>query len=177
MFRAMASEFSDFEGGYHNLTPESFLGPLRNISTVNNAASLWNVYNFHIWASKNGTDITKMDLPDAVVAVMTGLKPAEIEDGFFKYKASKNFKENQLALQKDFIRQMRQMMKMDVGKTRDAETMRIKALMKLEGFDNNMAAQTWKYAADREMMVDVFGEKYDEMVKQQEAAKRIRGTQ
>ena len=172
MFRAMASEFSDFEGGYYNLTPDSFLGPLRNISTVNNAASLWNVWNFHIWASKNGTDITKMDLPDAVVAVITGLKPASIEDGFFKYKASKDFKEDQAAAQKDFIRQIRSMMKMDVGATRDAETKRIKALMVLEGFDASKIAQTWKYAADREMMVDVFGEKYDEMVQQQESAKK-----
>lgn len=172
VFRGMASEFSDFEGGYYNLTPENFVQPLRNISAVNNAVNLWNVYNFHIWASKNGADITKMDLPEGVIAAITGLKPAGIEDSFFKLRATQNFKDHQTAVQKDMIRQIRQMMKMDVGATRDKMTRDIKAQMILEGFDNAKMAQTWKYAADREMMTDTFGEKYDEMVQKMESAKK-----
>ncbi len=162
--RAMASEFSDFEGGYYNLSAEDFLQPLRNISSVNSAAQLYNVYNFGVWASKNGVNIMEMDLPEAVLATLTGLQPAEIEDSFSKFRAVKSFKEKFKADQKDMIKEFRRIMKVESSQTRDLMIRKIKARMVLEGFTVPQMKQTWKYAADKEMMSDVFFEQYEKEV-------------
>lgn len=172
MFKAMSSEFADGPDGYYNLTPESFLQPLRNISTVNNALSLYNVYNFHIWASKNGTDITKMDLPEGVMAAMTGLQPAAIEDSFAKLKATQDFKDHIKAVQKSLIKDYRIAMKMDDGMTREKMIKDIKARMILEGLTLQEQAQTWRYAADAEMMTDVFFQKYEDLQKRKDMTQK-----
>lgn len=172
MFQAMTSEFADTEGGYYNLTGDSFLQPLRNISLVNNAVSLYNVYNFHVWASKNGTDITKMDLPDAVFAAVTGLQPATIEDSFAKLRATKDFAEHIKSVQKGLIKDYRTAMKMEDGATREKMIKDIKARMILEGLTPKEQAQTWRYAADNEMMTDVFFQKYEDLQKRKEMTQR-----
>ncbi|MGD9682611.1 MAG: hypothetical protein AB7W16_15595 [Candidatus Obscuribacterales bacterium] len=162
--KGMWSEFMDGEGGYHNLTKDDFLAPLRNITTVDSAAKLYNVWNFGVWASKNEANIIEMDLPDAVMAVLTGLQPAEIEDAFTAQRATENFKERIKSLQKDFVKEYRQAMKMEDGKTRDKIIRDIKARMILEGFSLKEMRQTWERAADQEMITDVFFEQYEKSV-------------
>src|SRR5690606_12797419 len=87
--KAVFSSFLDYEGSMYKLTAEDMIKPFRNISTVNDAVGLWQVYNLGIWASRNGVNIAEMDLPQAVVAVLTGLQPASIEEGFQKNEARK----------------------------------------------------------------------------------------
>lgn len=163
IMQGMASEFSDFEGGYYNLTADDFLAPLRNISTVDNAAKLYNVWNFGVWANKNEVDIMKMDLPQAVTAAITGLQPAAIEDSFAKLRATKDWKAHIQSTQKEIIKEYRQIMKMDDGSTRESMVRKLKARMQLEGFSLREQAQTWRYAADHEMMTDVFFENYEKL--------------
>lgn len=161
--KAMASEFLDFEGGYHNLTADDFILPLRNISTVDNIYKLYNVWNFGVWASRNETNITEMDLPDAVMAAMTGLQPAEIEDAFAKQRVVKGFKEYIKSKQAEYVREFRQIMKTEDGKTRDYMLHQIKARMVLDGFSLKEMAQTWERAASSEMLTDVFFENYEKL--------------
>lgn len=162
--KGMASEFTDYEGGLYNLTPDDFLAPLRNISVVDNAVKMYNVWNFGIWASKNGTDIMKMDLPEGIMAAMTGLQPASIEDAFSKLRATQDYKEGQKALQKQIIIEYRRVMKMEDSPEREKAIKNIKARMILGGMDLKTQAQTWKYAADQEMITDVFFENYDKLI-------------
>lgn len=166
--RGMASEYMDFEGGIYNMTAQDFLQPLRNVSTADSAAKLYGVWNYNVWASKNGVDIMQMELPDAIIATMTGLQPQEIEKAFSQYRASKAGKEDFEAAQKDMIRQYRQAMKMEDGKTREAVIRDIKAQMILKGFTLREMAQTWKYAGDQEMMTDVFFEQYEKLIERKE---------
>ena len=162
--KGMWSEFRDFDGGMYNLRPEDFLAPLRNISSIDSLTKLYQVYNAGIWASKNGTDIMKMDVPDAVVAALTGLQPAEIEDSFSKIRGMQDFKEWQKNQQKDLIKRYRQIMKMEDGLTREKLTRDLKAEVQMTfGGDLKMQAQTWRYAYDNEMMNDSVNEQYEKI--------------
>lgn len=165
ILKAMKSEFWDGEDGLYNLTADDFTDFFRNISSVDDAFRVYQVANFGIWASKNGANITEMDLPDAVMAALTGLQPAEISDSFAANRASKDFKEWQDKEQKEIIKEYRQAMKMDPGKTREMMIRRIKARMIAAGFSPQKARQTWKYAADQEMMVDSFFDNLEEMLR------------
>src|SRR5690606_6026700 len=60
------SLIADYDGGYYNVTADDWMKTLRNISTVDNAYKLWQVYNAGIWASKNGTNLAEMDLPEGI---------------------------------------------------------------------------------------------------------------
>ena len=164
------SEFSDFPGGYHNLTPDDILSPFRNISTVNNLTNLWNVYNLGVWASKNGTDLTKMNLPEGVMAALTGLQPAAIEDSFAKFRAIKDFKEHIKSVQKELVSEYRKAMKLEDGKTRDKIVREIKARMLIEGFTPREQADTWRFAFDHEMVTDSAFEQYEKLRQRMEAA-------
>lgn len=161
--KKMASEYMDFEGGTLNLTPEDMVRPFRNISTVDNAIKLYQVWNLGIWASKNGTNLIEMDLPDGLMAALTGLQPSAIEDGFMKLRSTQDFQEHLKSVQKEMIKEYRQVMKMDPGPERSLMVKNIKARMVLEGMPLRMQAQTWKYAADQEMVTDVFFEKYEDL--------------
>lgn len=165
---SMASEFSDFEGGYFNVAAEDLTSALRNISTVDDVVKLWNVYNTQVWASKNGTSITEMDLPDGIIAVLTGLQPGRIEDSFAKISAMKDLKEYKKTVQKEMIRDYRLAMKMDPGKEREVLIKRIKSRMIIEGFTLREMQQTWEYALDKEMMTDSVFENYEKIREQME---------
>lgn len=168
MFKGMYSEFLDFEGGYYNLTADDFLDPLRNISSVDNALKLYNVWNFGVWASKNGTNIIEMDLPEGVMAAMTGLQPSEIEDSFVKLRATQDFKEHIKSAQKEFVKEYRRAMKMEDGPEREKIVRGIKSRMILEGFNLKEMAQTWRYANDKEMMTDSLFEEYEKLQRRKE---------
>lgn len=163
MMKGMFSEFTDFEGGYYNLNADDFLDPLRNISSVDNALKLYNVWKFQTWASKNGTNIIEMNLPEGVMAALTGLQPAEIEDSFAKLRATQGFKEGIKSKQKEFIREYRRAMKMEDGPERERVIRGIKSEMILEGFNLKEMSQTWRYAQDKEMMTDSLFEEYDKL--------------
>ncbi len=174
ILKGMHSEYLDFDGGYYNLTADDFILPLHNISSVDNGVKLWHVWNTGVWASRNEVDILEMDLPDAFMAALTGLQPAKIEDAFAKQRASVEFKEHVKGVQQEIIKEYRRVMKMDDGPEREREIRRLKARMIIEGLSPREQAQTWKYAADREMITDVFFEKYEELQKRKdEAEKRI----
>src|SRR5690606_8646124 len=89
---ALRSETEDFEGGIYNLVAEDVINVLRNITTFDSAHKIYQVYNAGRWMSKNGYDIAKMELPDAVFAAITGLQPASIEQAFSKRDAAKSLK-------------------------------------------------------------------------------------
>ena len=161
--RGFASEYMDFEGGYYNLTPEDFLAPLRNISSVDSSAKLYNVWNFGVWASKNGTDITKMDLPDGIAAALTGVTPEAVGDSFSKYRAVKLNRERVDSLIKEFAKDYKQVLSIEDGKTRESMVKDIKARMILEGLTAREMAKAWQYGSSREMMTDVFFEQYDKL--------------
>lgn len=161
--KGMYSEFTDFKGGYYNLTKEDFLQPLRNISTVDNALKLYQVWNLGVWASKNEVNMMEMDLPDGVVAAITGLQPAKIEDAFSKLRATQDFKEHVKAVQKEVSKEYRRIMKVDDGPEREKMIRNLKARMILEGLTPREQAQAWKWAADSEMITDVFFENYEKL--------------
>lgn len=170
ILRGMASEFLDFEGGYYNLTTQDLIKPFRNISSVNSAAQLYEVYNFGIWSSKNGINLAEADLPDALLATMMGLQPAAIEESFSKYRATKAGQEEFKSQQKELIRQYRNAMRVEESTTRDQMIKDIKAQMILKGFTIREMNQTWKYAADSEMMTDVFFENYEKLLERKTRA-------
>jgi hypothetical protein len=134
-------------------------------------AKLYQVYNTGIWMSKNGTDMMKMDVPDAVIAALTGLQPGEIEDSFSKIRGMQGFKEWQNSQQKDFIKRYRQIMKMDDGATREKLTRELKAEVQMTfAGDLRKQAETWRYAYDNEMMNDSVNENYEKISKKMQSA-------
>lgn len=176
--KGMASEFMDYEGGYYNLTIQDLIKPFRNISSINSAAQMYEVYNLGIWASKNGINLTEMDIPEGLAATLMGLQPASIEESFSKYRATKAGKEEFKSDQKEMIRQYRNAMKIEDSATRDQMIKDIKAQMILKGFTIQEMKQTWRYAADTEMMTDVFFENYEklrERKERQRAAQEVTG--
>lgn len=160
MFKRMASEFIDFEGGAYNLQPTDFLSPLRNISTVDNATKLYQVYNTGIWASKNGTDLTKMDLPDAVMAALTGLTPESIGESFRKIDAMKEWKEEKKVFMNEATKAYRQIMKMENSPTKEKMIRDLKAKMTMYGLTHSDRKQVWTRAYNKEMLVDSVTDRY-----------------
>lgn len=164
MIRAMNSEWFQGEGGMYNLTKEDFWQPLRNISTVDDLVKLYEVYNLGIWASKNGTNLTEMDLPDAYTAVLTGLQPGRLEDSFSRIRGMKGIKEYKEKVRKEVIVEYRRMMNMDPGKDREVATRRIVARMIAAGFTEREMRTAWRYAFDTEMMTDSVLENYEKII-------------
>lgn len=163
IIRGFMSEYADFEGGYYNLTPDDFLKPLRNISSVDSAAKLYNVWNFGVWASKNGTDIAKMDLPDGIVAALTGVTPESISQSFSQRNAVKLDRTRVDKLIREFAKEYREVLKMEDGKTREARVREIKAQMILEGLTLRDMSKAWQYGSSKEMTTDVFFKQYEEL--------------
>lgn len=162
--KGMMSVVYDFDGGYYNLTAENMIKPLRNITVVDSAAKLYKVWNVGVWASRNGVDIMKMDLPDAVVAALTGIQPQAIEDSFSKYRASKSYKEHYDQMIKDYTKDLRQILKTEDGDTRDKMIVDFKASVKAEFGDHEATKamlKIFKYASSNEMMTDVFFEQFE----------------
>lgn len=160
IFKRMASEFTDFEGGAYNLRETDFLAPLRNISTVDNATKLYQVYNTGIWASKNGNDLTKMDLPDAVLAALTGLTPESIGDAYRKIDANKEWKEEKKVFMNEATKAYRELMKMEDSPTREKMIRELKAKMTMYGLTHSERKQVWIRAYDKEMFVDSVTDRY-----------------
>lgn len=174
VLKGMASEFMDYEGGYYNLTIQDLIKPFRNISSVNSASQLYEVYNLGIWASKNGINLMEMDIPDALAATLMGLQPSQIEESFSKFRATKAGQEEFKADQKEMIRQYRNAMKIEDSTTRDQMIKDIKSQMILKGFTLKEMKQTWRYAADTEMMTDVFFENYEKLTQRKDRQKAAR---
>jgi len=158
---ALLSETNDFDGGLYNLAKEDFVKALRNITTVDSAAKLYHVYNFGTWASKNGFDITKMDLPDAIMAAVTGLQPEEIERSYSKLSASRALKDEREEAKKDLINRLRDARKLESSATRESLIRGIKVDMELWGFTPSEKAQISRYAADSKTLEDISLEQYD----------------
>lgn len=163
--KAMRSEFMDFEGGIYNLRKEDFIKPLRNISSVDNAVKLWDVYHFGIWASRNNTNIIEMELPDAVIAAITGLQPQEIEDTFARFRTTKEFQDYMNSTKKELISMYRTAIKMDPGEDREILIREIKALGHIKGLTPKEMNDVWRKAFDIESLQDKSIENYDEIMK------------
>lgn len=167
--KGMMSEFSDFDGGYYNLTASDFLRPLRNITTVNNAVNLWNVYNFQRWASKNGVDLMQMDLPEATLAAFTGLQPQEMEDTFSRFNSNKEFRDHINSVKKEAERMFRSAMRMEADDPNREITIRnVKTMMELEGLSEREKVQVWRNAFDTETLQEKSLEQYDKIQKAKE---------
>lgn len=126
--RAIRSEFLDFDGGIYNLTAQDALLPFRNITTVDSVAKLYQVYNLGVWASKNGVDIMELDLPDAVIAVLTGFRPQDADDAFAIGKANSDFTADKKAAMKDVKRYYKMALDMPDGPERTRILKQAKAM-------------------------------------------------
>lgn len=162
----MMSEFSDFPGGYHNVTSDDWLKVLRNISTVDSAAKLYQVYNFGIWASKNGTSITEMDLPEGVLAVLTGLQPAEIEDSFTKSKTSRSWAEDKKTHMSYAQREYRKLQQMEDGPEKSTLLRQLKTELMSHGLTPRDIRTAWKWALDTSPMDNSVRDRYDQQAKE-----------
>jgi hypothetical protein len=164
MLRAMRSEIFDYEGGIYNLTADDMVQPFRNISVVDNVIKLNDVYNLGIWASRNETNIMEMDLPQAWMAFITGLTPQEMEDAFAKGTATQDARSDHNNAVREVVKYYRRAMQMEPGPERESAMRQIKAIMTIKGFTPRQRLNAWKRAANREMLTDIFFERYDKEV-------------
>lgn len=159
--KAIWSETSDFDGGLYNLAAEDLIRAARNITSVNSIAQVIHAYNFGMWTSKNGFDIAKMDLPDAVMAAITGLTPAGVEQSYAKLSASKSLKEAREAAKTDLIKRLRDARKIESGRTRESVIRSIKAEIELWGFNPHEKSQISRYAWDSKTLEDISLDQYE----------------
>lgn len=164
MLRGMYSEWMDYEGGMYNLTKEDFFQPIRNVSFADDMFKLWEVYNVGVWASKNGNNLTEMSIPEAYMAVITGLQPGRLEDSFSQMRGTKMIKDYKLAVQKEVIQEYRRAMNYEPGPDREIMIRRIKARMTAAGFTLREMNTAWRYAFDKEMMTDSVFENYQKAI-------------
>jgi hypothetical protein len=162
IFTMMASEFADFEGGAYTLTVDDVVKPLRNITTVDDAFKLYQVYNTGVWASKNGTNLMEMDLPEAVMAALTGLQPAEIEDAFRKRGSNRRFAEEEKKWMNELTKEYKKVQRMDITPEREQKVRALKALGVSYGLSVKQMNTAWRRAMDENMMLDNVLEKYQE---------------
>lgn len=162
IFKRMASEFADFEGGAYNLQPMDFMSTLRNISSVDNAVKLYQVHNIGVWMSKNGNQLTEMDLPHGIIAALTGLTPEKIADAYRKVDSLKEWKEEKKIFMNETVKAYRQIIKMENSATREKMTRELKAKAIAYGLTANELSTAWKRAFNEEMFVDSVIDSYSE---------------
>lgn len=160
----MHSEWGDFENGIYNLREEDWLKFFRNISTVNDLSSLYQVYAFGVWSSRNGRDITKMDLPEAVTAVLTGLQPERVNDAFDQAKSTREFNEWQTSEINEISTEIRNYMRMDPGPEREYLTRQAKVRMDAAHLSLSQKNRVWRQALDSESMDEKVFERYEKML-------------
>jgi len=167
---ALRSETEDFEGGIYNLVAEDVINVLRNITTFDSAHKIYQVYNAGRWMSKNGYDIAKMELPDAVFAAITGLQPASIEQAFSKRDAAKSLKKQREEAMFDFIKRLKNARRMESGETRERVIRQLKAEMETWGFTGFEKSQINKRAWDSKTLEDISLEQFDKEMKRKRPA-------
>lgn len=64
------------------LTPEDFIDPLREISSVNNAARAWYAWNTGMLLTKGGIQVTDVNRRAAALLAITGIVPADQQLAF-----------------------------------------------------------------------------------------------
>jgi len=163
--QALWSESSDIQDGLYNLAAEDFVKALRNITTIDSAYKVYHVYNAGTWLSKNGYDIAKMDLPDAVMAALTGLTPGEMDRNFSKREAAKGLKEAREKAKFDLVKRLKDARRMESGRTREAIIKQIKTDMELWGFSGSEKMSISKWAWDSETLSDSSLEQYEKEMK------------
>lgn len=152
---AIWSDTQDFDGGLYNTVSDDIVKALRNITTVDSAYKIYQVYNYGTWLSKNGYDIAKMDLPDAVMAAITGLQPASIEQAFTKKKAAKALQDARQEAKYDLVKRLKDARRLESGSMREQVIRQIKAEMNGWGFTGREKMQINKWAWDSKTLEDV----------------------
>lgn len=163
--KAILSETDDFDGGLYNLAADDFVKALRNITTVDSMYKMYHVYNAGTWMSKNGYDIAKMDMPDAVFAAITGLQPASVEQAFSKKSAAKSLKEGRTQAMFDLTKRLKDARRMESGETREQVIRQIKTEMELWGFNGHEKMQINKRAWDSKTLEDISLDQFEKEMK------------
>lgn len=89
-------------------TMEDFLEVTRNVSTVNNAAKAWYMYNQGRFFTKNGSVVTDNNTGfDAFMTGVFGLTPRDATDTFLMVKSRKEQKEAEASAEKEVIKYYR----------------------------------------------------------------------
>jgi hypothetical protein len=84
---------------------EDFIEVTRNISTINNVAKAWYMYNQGNYFTRNGTVVTNNNSGmDAFMTGVLGLTPRDVTDSFLMVKSLKEQKEAQNAAEKEVIK-------------------------------------------------------------------------
>lgn len=162
--KGVGSELFDFEGGLYNLTKDDIVLPFRNISSVNSAYQMYQVYNLGIWASKNEVNLMEMDLPDAVIAAVTGLQPSELGDSFRRGRAMRGWKEEKDSAMKEIVRNYRRIIRMEPGPEREKAIRMNKAEMELHGLSPQERWRVMRDATSQDIMSDTTFERWERQV-------------
>lgn len=85
VFRSIVSVFSESDEEY-TLTLQDGIDALREISSVNQTAQAWLVYNTGMYWTKKGGEVLSMEQGDAMsaLAIALGLTPQEVTDTYLK---------------------------------------------------------------------------------------------
>lgn len=163
--KVFLSETENLSDGFYNVTVDDMVKPLRNITTVNSLFQMYKVYNTGIWASKNGFDLAKMNLPDAVLAALTGLRDSHIDLDFSKLRASKELKADREAAFKDLTNRLRLARKVESSKTREMLIRGIKAELNQLNPTLYERERISRYAHDSDTLSDIALEQYEKEMK------------
>src|SRR5690606_26027178 len=99
----------------------------------------------------------------AVVAVLTGLQPADIEEGFQKNDARKSLHDWMDSRVRHWAGEYRKAMKLE-GPEYEARVREIQDRMTLDGLDDRRRAQAWKWGTSKDILSDSFAEKWQKEV-------------